>query len=259
MTDVLALATLERLRSVDWPGEWEYALEHPQSRRLLMREYLRRAALWAQEYGAEAAWPFFDVTGYTDPNFQLPPEIATELDGLLNTVASSTIGKTCSGAVRLAALRASDATIPDLPDLYEPLLLFYERGGEFLADGAGFLDLTGVSIQPRSLQDNLAATPLPILRTTTLDAMDAEGRITYYAEMHRSDSDDAVQHVARRRLTHRGQKTHDETFTEDLRWEPTQAIRLAEQGERGAAYAPISDASAANLIEEIMKMTLKSQ
>ena len=103
--------------------------------------------------------------------------------------------------MRLAALRASDATTPDLPDLYEPLVLFYERGGEFLADGAGFLDLTGVSIQPRSLRENLAAAPSPLLRTIILDAsdapdaLDAEGRITCTAETNQSSSDNAVQHV----------------------------------------------------------------
>ncbi|MGP3688185.1 hypothetical protein ACTVZO_26405 [Streptomyces sp. IBSNAI002] len=41
-----------------------------------------------------------------------------------------------------------DATaLPDLPDLYEPLLLFCERGGTFLQDHAGYLDLAGVRMQ----------------------------------------------------------------------------------------------------------------
>jgi len=55
VTDVPALATLERLRGVDWPGDWDHAFQHADSRRLLMREYLRRAALWARAYGADAA------------------------------------------------------------------------------------------------------------------------------------------------------------------------------------------------------------
>ncbi len=140
-----------------------------------MREYLRRAALWAQAYSSETAWPFFDVTDYVDPNFRLPSELATELDEVLSSIASYSIRKTCLGAVRLAWLQdQKSATLPDLADLYEPLILFYERGGEFLSDGAGFLELTGVSIKPLSLHDNLRTTPFLTLGHATLDALDAD-------------------------------------------------------------------------------------
>ncbi|MFB6776245.1 hypothetical protein ACFCX0_02185 [Streptomyces sp. NPDC056352] len=82
---------------------------HAQSRRLLMHEYLRRSALWAQACGAEDAWPFFDVTEYLDARLQLPSELAAELDQLL-TKAAYGARKTCGAGVRLAELRAQGNT-----------------------------------------------------------------------------------------------------------------------------------------------------
>ncbi|WP_327247786.1 hypothetical protein [Streptomyces sp. NBC_01320] len=109
MTDEPTLTTLERLHAVDWSGDWDYAFGHAQSRRLLMHEYLRRSALWAQAYGAEDAWPFFDVTEYLDARLPLPSELAAELDQLL-TKAAYGARKTCGAAVRLAELRAQGNT-----------------------------------------------------------------------------------------------------------------------------------------------------
>ncbi|MEU0829994.1 hypothetical protein [Streptomyces sp. NPDC005969] len=241
MTDEPTLTTLERLRAVDWSGDWDYAFGHAQSRRLLMHEYLRRSALWAQACGAEDAWPFFDATEYLDAKFQLPSELAAELDQFLKEAAYGA-RKTCGAAVRLAELRAQNNTeLPDLPDLCEPLILFYERGGEFLQDGAGFLDLTGVSIKLRGLQNHLTDMPFLTLGSSTLDALDAEGRISYYATADRRGP------VLRRRLL-RGEQ-RDEAFTQDMRWEPTDRLQLADEKKSDVAYTQIGDIEAAELIE----------
>ncbi|MFJ3515449.1 MULTISPECIES: hypothetical protein [unclassified Streptomyces] len=119
---------LNRLRTVEWVGDWDSVLARVMSRRILMREYLRRAALWAQTYSVESAWPFFDVTAYSDPEFCLSPESAAELEVCLSHVPGSEMKETCAGAVRLAELREQNPAV--LPDLYEPLVLFYERGGQ---------------------------------------------------------------------------------------------------------------------------------
>ncbi|MGW7712299.1 hypothetical protein [Streptomyces sp. NPDC054771] len=245
MTDGSTLALLERLRAADWSGDWDHAFEHAQSRRLLMHEYLRRAALWAQAYGAEAEWPFFDVTQYVDKDFQLPPELAAELDACLKKVAYGA-RKTCGAAVRFAALHArGDIALPDLPDLYEPLVLFYERGGEFLQDGAGLLDLTGVSIRPRKLQNHLADLPFLTFDGRTLDALDAKGRITYHVAADRSGP------VLRRRLFKAEQ--HDEVFTPELRWEPTDRLRLADEKGIDAVHVQIGDIEAAELVQATVR------
>ena len=82
MTDHPSRTVLERLRAIDWSDDSK-AFEHANSRALLMREYLRRAALWARAYGAERSWPFFDIAEYVDAAVQTPPEVATTLAEVL--------------------------------------------------------------------------------------------------------------------------------------------------------------------------------
>ncbi|MFE3557927.1 hypothetical protein ACFXKW_24105 [Streptomyces sp. NPDC059193] len=217
MSDRAAVRVLERLRAVEWDGEWDDVLARVMSRRLLMREYLRRAGLWAQACSAGAAWPFFDVVEYVDPAFPPPTdEDAARIRGLLGrTIVISPVLRTLTGAVRLAEFRARrpDA-LPDLPDLYEPLLLFYERGGAFLQDHAGYLDLTGVQMRPGAPAGRAADIPLSSLAPALLDAVDAEGRITYYGAAER-------QGPALRRRVVRG-VPYDEAFGREdgTGWEP---------------------------------------
>ncbi|MFE7099572.1 hypothetical protein [Streptomyces erythrochromogenes] len=241
MTDRTASVVLNRLRAVEWVGDWDHVLARVMSRRMLMREYLRRAALWAQEYGVESAWPFFDVTEYVDPEFRLSPGTAAELEAFLGRVPGSEIRETCAGAVRLAEMREQNpAAAPDLPDLYEPLVLFYERGGEFARDNAGGLDLTGVSFRPGTPQGNLSTPPLLALGETVLDALDTEGRVSYYA------ADGGRAPLVRRRVV-RGER-HDGLFGPDLRWEPTDRIPETEEAVKAAGLVPLDEIAAAELI-----------
>ncbi|MFJ7773635.1 hypothetical protein [Streptomyces yangpuensis] len=241
MTDRAASVMLSRLRAVEWVGEWDHVLARVMSRRILLREYLRRAALWAQEYAVESAWPFFDVTQYVDPDFRLSPGTAAELEAFLSRVPGSEIRETCAGAVGLADMRERNpAALPGLPDLYEPLVLFYERGGEFVRDSAGGLDLTGVSFRPGTPQGNLRTPPFRALGETVLDALDTKGRVSYYA------ADGRRAPVMRRRVV-RGER-HDELFGPDLRWAPTDRLPETEEGVKGAGLVPLDEIAAAELI-----------
>ncbi|WP_183066746.1 hypothetical protein [Streptomyces sp. gCLA4] len=241
MTEPAAYVMLNRFRAVEWVGDWDHVLARVMSRRILMREYLRRAALWAQEYAADSAWPFFDVTQYVDPEFRPSPATAAELQVFLSRVPAPEIRETCAGAVRLADMRERNpAALPDLPDLYEPLVLFYERGGEFVRDNAGGLDLTGVSFRPGTSQGNLRTPPFLALGETVLDALDTKGRVSYYA------ADGGRAPVMRRRVV-RGER-HDEVFGPDLRWEPTERLPEREEAVKGAGLVPLDEIAAAELI-----------
>ncbi|MEU9111055.1 hypothetical protein AB0D04_04440 [Streptomyces sp. NPDC048483] len=241
MTDRTSSPMLNRLRAVEWMGDWDYAFGHVMSRRILLREYMRRAAVWARFYSAESEWPFFDVTQYAHPELQLPPEFAAELEESLSHVPSGPVRRTCAGAVRMAELRAQNpAAVPDLPDLYEPLVLFYERGGEFFRDNAGFLDLTGVLFRPGTLQGHLRTPPLSTLRDTVLDAVDAEGHISYYTAA------DGQGPLLRRRELRDEQR--DELFSGDLRWKPMHPIPSSEEGAKNAGLVKLDEIAAANLI-----------
>ncbi|MFD8980791.1 hypothetical protein [Streptomyces sp. NPDC059564] len=174
---------MRRLRAVEWDMRWDLAFEHVGSRRVLMWEYLRRAAVWARVWGAEEVWPFYDVTAYVDPEFELGHEQAEQLEELLRGVPGEELRRTCAGAVRLAELRVREpALVAGLPDLYEPVVLFYERGGSFTRDcSGGFLDLVGALYKPGPLRGFLGSRPVGVLGDDVLDALEAEGRVTYHA------------------------------------------------------------------------------
>ncbi|MCX4845080.1 hypothetical protein [Streptomyces sp. NBC_00893] len=258
MSTELPRAVLERLRAVDWYGDWDTAYSHSRSRALLMREYLRRAALWAQAYGAEEEWPFFDVTEFVDPAFRPAPEVESELeDYVAHNVGTPSTARACRGAVRWAALRAEGkVALPELPDPYEPLLLMFERGGGYSIEE--FIDLYGVMIPYGNFDSNLNAEPFPTPAPSTLDALDAldagaVGRITYYARIGEGYPRSSPRGILRRRLVGREAETHDEAFTRGLRWEPTEYLRRYELGHNDVDHVQISEREAAAFIESTVK------
>ncbi|MEV8455337.1 hypothetical protein AB0467_26120 [Streptomyces sp. NPDC052095] len=244
-------AVLERLRTVDWYGDWETARGHSRSRALLMREYLRRAALWARAYGAEEQWPFFDVTEFAAPGFRAAPEIESELeDYVAHSVGTPSTARTCRGAVRWAAFRAGTGDgLPGLPQPYEPLLLMYERGGGYSIEE--YIDLCGVMIPHGTLRSNLDAEPFLALAPSTLDVLDAgaDGRIAYYAKIGAGHPRSSPRGILRRRLVGKEAGTHDEAFTRHLCWEPTEYLRLYEPGHNDVGHVQISEREAAAFIE----------
>jgi len=166
---------LGRLRAITWNDE-DAAFDHTSSRVALLREYLRRAALWARAYQADGAWPFFDIAERVDPAIRAQAEVVAELDGYIwDNVGLPSIERTCRGAVHWAAFRAqARVELPGADDPYEPLLLMYERGGGFSTESNSF-DLTGIMLPTRPLEDYLSTEPVVRLDTHTLDALDAAG------------------------------------------------------------------------------------
>ncbi|WP_189038619.1 hypothetical protein [Streptomyces daqingensis] len=242
-------AVLERLRAVGWRDDSE-AFDHANSRALLMREYLRRAALWAQAYGAEGVWPFFDIAEHVDSSVETPAEVAAELEELMSGLAPASLKASCRAAVRWAALRDAHREPPSgLPDPYEPLLLFYERGGGWFLEE--YLDLNGVMIRLGNVQSNASATPFLVSTPTTLDALDAEGEITYYAKVSDGYPRRKPRGIVRRRVEE--DQTHDDAFTRNLRWEPTEYLRLYDLGHNDVDHVEITEIEAAEFIESVTK------
>ncbi|MEO3751587.1 hypothetical protein [Streptomyces sp. B6B3] len=247
MSGTAPRTVLERLRVIVW-NDWDQAFGHRRSRALLMREYLRRAACWARAYGAERVWPFFDIVEYIDPTVQVDDDVLAELDELSSHMGTLYVRTTCQAAVRWAALREKTEPQPsDLPDLYEPLLLMYERGGGFYIEE--FIELNGIAIRRGNVETNLAATPFLTLAPATLDAMDAEGKITYYAKIDDEFPRDNPMGIVRRRID--GDLTYDEAFTRNLHWEPTEYLRLYQLGHNDVDHVQISAIEAAAFVEKV--------
>ncbi|MFI0220139.1 hypothetical protein [Streptomyces lydicus] len=247
MTENSSRRVLQRLRSIDWADDFA-ASKHANSRALLMREYLRRVALWARAYGAEQSWPFFDIVEHVDANFQTPPDIAAEMEEILAGLAPTSVKRTCRAAIRWVALRDTRDDPPaELPDPYEPLLLMYERGGGYFLEE--YLDLNGVMIRLGNVASNASATPFVTLAPATLDALDAEGQITYYAKVSDGSPWPNPRGIVRRRIDE-GQ-TCDEAFTRHLRWEPTEYLKLVDLGHNDVDHVKITEIEAASFIESV--------
>ncbi|MEV3989886.1 hypothetical protein AB0J57_13380 [Streptomyces sp. NPDC049837] len=254
MTESPSRQVLERLRAVDWADDLA-ASDHANSRALLMREYLRRAALWARAYGAEEAWPFFDIAERVDAEVPTPADVAAELEEALSGLAPASLKRTCRAAVRWAALRDARDDLPaELPDPFEPLLLFYERGGGYYLEE--YLDLNGAMIRLGTVESNASATPFLTLAPATLDALDAEGQITYYAKVSEDHPRHKPRGIVRRRIDE--DQTYDEAFTRNLRWEPTEYLRLYDLGHNEVDHVKITEIEAAAFIESATARILGS-
>jgi hypothetical protein len=142
-----------RIEAIEWDQDETRGRLHVQ----LVREYLRRAALWAQALEVTQEWPFFDVALAADPN------VDTDLDTLRRVRQHLEDTKASWWATRIAewALRFAALTSPyGLPDPYEPLLVMFEQGGDFTTE-AGFVNVDFVIGLPiRSLHDHLSEEPV---------------------------------------------------------------------------------------------------
>ncbi|MER6912644.1 hypothetical protein ABT354_13330 [Streptomyces sp. NPDC000594] len=250
MGEGTAYAVLGQLRAVDW-GDDAAAFAHANSRALLMREFLRRTALWARAQGAEEAWPFFDVCDRIALDLSLSDRLAAEAESTLADLAPQSLRLACRAALRWAVLRDTGAPVPGgLPDPYEPLLLLVGRGGGWFLQE--FLDLTGVMIRLGTVESNAAATPFTTLDRATLDALDAEGEITYYAKTDADKPRSSPRGIVRRRVDDED-RTWDEAFTRNLRWEPTEYLRRHELGHNDTEPERIGEVEAAAFIESVTR------
>ncbi|MER7850699.1 hypothetical protein ABTZ03_43000 [Kitasatospora sp. NPDC096077] len=146
MKDTHALA--DRLANVDWdPVETD-----PRLRISLMKEFLRRSALWAHQLGSDT-WPFFDVAALIDPSVRADHKLV-ELVSKSCALQSAAVQQSCMGALHFAALQESGRATPRLPDPYEPIVFLFENGGGFTLDGTGMIDVdVAVSMSRGKLSD----------------------------------------------------------------------------------------------------------
>ncbi|MFI5530821.1 hypothetical protein ACIA8O_20010 [Kitasatospora sp. NPDC051853] len=149
-----AAVMLERLAAVDWVA-WEPAFEHAEERARLMREYLRRAARWAEAVGGADGWPFCDLAGSVDSGAEVEAGVAARLAGVVEGVGDGSNGaKICRAAVRWASLGEDVVVGYGLPDPYEPLVAMVELGGAVTMEN-GMIDFVTTRVRVRSWRDHL--------------------------------------------------------------------------------------------------------
>jgi hypothetical protein len=164
-------ALFRRLDRIPWQAD----TSHLRSNVALMREYLRRAALWAEELGCTEAWPFADFADYLAPAQSPPKEISERLENKLAAVSINLwMKKTCLWALKWASLDESvRRSRADLPDPFEPLLMFYERGGRFYQEhGYIYIEHVGIPAGIKGWQTFVRFEPVVSLDSETLDRLD---------------------------------------------------------------------------------------
>lgn len=189
--EAAALAAVQRCRQIIWRRD-ETRLG---SQVALLREYLRRSAVVAGALNSPQNWPWDDyavflplpgINPHLLPGFSLledaPAYVGPGLSWLEGEVLGLVLhmnekhsnpgwyGKhTCGWYIRWASVKSlTSVAALNLPDPYEPLITFYERGGR-LRPEQGYLDLDGANVTLIARQTAAAASPLD---PTALDALD---------------------------------------------------------------------------------------
>jgi hypothetical protein len=172
MTGTKSEATLARLLAVKWKDE--SAFDHRSARMRLMREFLRRSAWWAEQFGAPDRWPFYDIAESVAPRVIVPEDLSARLEELIRTrIGWPGAAVVCRAALHWAAVLDADAKPDGGEDPYEPLLLFFERGGLFTTEN-GYIEVDGGSVRRRTWQEYILTQPadISLAALTALDEAD---------------------------------------------------------------------------------------
>ncbi len=107
----------------------------------LMREFLRREALWATAFGIADDLPFADMPGVVSPDIHLPAEVVN----LIEAFSRSTVEEAALiymlkwYQVPASQLRGHNPALPTDP--YLPLLKLFELGGFFTREHRIYIDV----------------------------------------------------------------------------------------------------------------------
>ncbi|MEV4412228.1 hypothetical protein [Catellatospora sp. NPDC049609] len=152
---------------------FEESIRHNGSRLALMREYLRRSAMWAQALGCLTSWPFYDIAVAADPSARLAGDhVETVLSGLAGRGLRPIDKRVIPYMLNFTTLRVWPQ---GLPDPFEPLLMVYERGGSFGRKAGSVVIGHFDGVPERHPEMHAGRAPEPDLSPAALDALDRVG------------------------------------------------------------------------------------
>jgi hypothetical protein len=183
----------ERIKAINWKYDDRYN-SIAGSSMFLVKEFLRRAALCAEIFGLinlpGSGWPILDYAAYIDPLLKIEEEedefypVHDELDAQAEVLHVNCLSlqtkRVCVYFVHWAEVKDRPKVIEhDLVDPYEPLIVLYERGGNFRRDHSGVWEYHHTSGFPvYTPSDHLSSTPIIELDETSLDRADEEFKIS---------------------------------------------------------------------------------
>jgi hypothetical protein len=162
---------IERILAIGWQLNDSRAASHI----ALFREYLRRAALWVKALECTDEWPFFDVAAQINPSLRADEAKVESLKRHLTQFhLFRPIKRTCEWFVHWAVVRDTpEVTKFALPDPYEPLILMYERGGDFYTEH-GFFNFSVGCFPIGNWSQYYQSSPIIELDEEVLDQLDTK-------------------------------------------------------------------------------------
>lgn len=139
----------------------------------LMKEFLRREALWAERLDLHDELPFADLAGGVDPTIRCPED---ELE-FIKTFSQSTAESRCCRHMlhwdSLVSLAPETVRAFLLPDPYEPLIRLFQRGGCFSREHRVFIEVNrAITLNYGSMQPGDVSEQVVGLDDHLLDTLD---------------------------------------------------------------------------------------
>lgn len=154
---------IERISSINWS---EVGKRNSNSHIQLVREYLRRASIFHNNYPGKCLYPFLMIS-----NSITSPKTNIEEIQILYEVNNSYHRALVTSYLELNALIDEGNQVAiDNKDLFEPVIKLYERGGIFYR-GEGGINVNGSSF-PFTIWANLVEIEPVDITDATLDKMD---------------------------------------------------------------------------------------
>lgn len=144
--------SIQRLLQINWKKKYDYAKQDIY--KLHIREWLRRMALWAKALNATQKWPFLNIADEIFGEQEISEPVIIEIFGqkevtesflaeitlFLSEHVNTYTNITCIWYLRWSGVKYQKEVIQfNLPDPYEPLIVFFELGG-WLRKEQKFLD-----------------------------------------------------------------------------------------------------------------------
>ncbi|MEU8819809.1 hypothetical protein [Actinoplanes sp. NPDC048796] len=164
MADRLVAVNYERNGDKSW------------SKAALLREYFRRAALWAEAYDCDSRTPFFDIAECVAPAVRADPAV---VEAVVRGVDDGTRNAITWVAPLLLHWAAVSAPPSELPEPFEPLILLFERGGGFHTEN-GEVDLEYLAVPMRGWRERASAAPMASFAPEVLDEIDRAGSLSQF-------------------------------------------------------------------------------
>ncbi|WP_141693612.1 hypothetical protein [Streptomyces sp. PTY087I2] len=165
MNESAVRSLAQRFEIIEWSGDFS----RTRSRVALMREFMRRSAIWARQINSRE-WPFYDVASHFASLDDIGEEVSAPLMKSVE-MQHPVVRDTVKWSLNFAALRDSKIPLPDLPEPFAPLILMYERGGAFQLDGTGLIEIDAAAIPKGTAEQALKRQPIS-LDSKYLDSLD---------------------------------------------------------------------------------------